>query len=255
MPARGPARKAAAWLAALGLSACAGRTPPPSPPPPTPAPPAATGAPSGAVARDSGAVAKPRPKPRTPRRARVDSVALEAGLVSRHAHVPLAQALARRSGNRLVADRVAVAVVREAQRAKLSPSLVAGVLLIENTPMDTTAVSRAGAVGLMQVMPFHAGTWGCVSAALTELDANVCHGTQVLRNYVRRSGTMHMALRRYNGCRGRYATPSCRRYPARVLRVAGSLRREMLATAAAVNRERAATGGGGAGAMASARAR
>jgi soluble lytic murein transglycosylase-like protein len=182
----------------------------------------------------------------------VDSAALEARLVSRHAHVPLARALARRSGNRLVADRVALAVVREAQRARLSPSLVAGVLLIENTPLDTSAVSHAGAVGLMQVMPFHAGTWGCLSAVLTQLDANICHGTQVLRSYVRRSRTMSTALRRYNGCMGQYATPTCRRYPARVLRTASSLRREMLATAARTGRSR---DGGGVGAMASARAR
>lgn len=238
MNARGTVRRLSVWLAALGLGACASRTPPIEPPPP-------------AVNAPARGAAKSRPK--VPPRVRVDSVALEAGMVSRHAHVPLARALARRSGNRVVADRVALAVVREAQRARLSPSLVAGVLLIENTPLDTSAVSHAGAVGLMQVMPFHAGTLGCLSTQLTELEANICHGTRILRGYVRRSRTMHTALRRYNGCMGQYATPTCRRYPARVLRTASSLRREMLATVARA--ERAPRDGGGVGAMASARAR
>lgn len=227
MPARETALRLVVCLAALALGACAGHKPPTSSPLPATA--------KGAVAAKDTATAKPRP-----RRARVDSAALEARVVSRHAHVPLARALARRTGNHRVADRVALAVVREAQHARLSPSLVAGVLLIENTPLDTVAVSRAGAVGLMQVMPFHAGSLGCASTQLTELDANICHGTRVLRTYVRRSRTLHTALRRYNGCMGQHVTPRCRRYPVRVLRAASSIRREMLVTAAATSKSVAA---------------
>lgn len=167
-----------------------------------------------------------RPQAKRPARKPVDSVSLEQKLIQKQAHAPLAKALARRSGNTAVAERVAAAVVREAQRRRVSPSLVAGVLLVENAPMDTTARSRAGALGLMQVMPFHAGGWGCDSAELRELDANVCHGVGVLQMYLQRNPSVTTALRRYNGCTG------CRRYPARVLRTASSIRREMLTQAA-----------------------
>jgi hypothetical protein len=80
----------------------------------------------------------------------------------------------------------------------------------------------------MQVMPLHAGGWGCESDNLRELDANICHGTRILKRDVRRSSNLNVALRRYNGCVASAATPRCRRYPARVLAAAGRIRREML---------------------------
>jgi soluble lytic murein transglycosylase-like protein len=123
-------------------------------------------------------------------------------------------------------------LTREAAQLKLSPSLLAAVLLIENRALDTSAVSSQGAIGLMQVMPMHAGSYGCGSADLRTLDANICHGARILHTYLRRTGSVPLALRRYNGCvRGRN-TPGCSRYPLRVLRIAGRLRREMLATPA-----------------------
>ncbi|MGH7507930.1 MAG: transglycosylase SLT domain-containing protein [Gemmatimonadales bacterium] len=171
------------------------------------------------------------PKPVRPPAVRIDSAALELAVVRQHAHVPLAMALARRSRKPDVAHRAASAVVREAERLRLSPSLLAAVLLIENAPLDTGAVSSQGAIGLMQIMPFHSGSFGC-QANLLNLEANICHGARLLKNLVRRSGSMHVALRRYNGCvRGRN-TPRCHRYPGRVLRTASRLRREVLVTAA-----------------------
>lgn len=216
---RGSSTRAA--LCALLLAACAESAPAPVPSPLTghARPPAATRRPP--TKRPSPA----RPSPAKPPAKLTDSVHLEQTLIQQRAHVPLARVLARRSGNAAVADRVAAAVVREARRRRVSPSLVAGVLLVENAGMDTTARSRAGAIGLMQVMPFHAGGWGCDSAELSELDANVCHGVGVLQMYLRRNASVTTALRRYNGCSG------CRRYPARVLRTASSIRREMLAQA------------------------
>lgn len=174
-------------------------------------------------ARPAAATA-PRPATTAPR---VDSSRLERELVAREAHLPLARALARRSGNPAVAHRAAEAVVRESRRRGLSPSLVAGVLLVENAPLDTAAVSRAGAIGLMQVMPVHAGSWDCPSAELREVDSSICHGVGVLHMYLRRSGTVSGALKRYNGC-PLSARTGCGRYPGRVLQVAASVRREML---------------------------
>lgn len=198
------------------LVACGGARPAA---PPSPSPTA-----SPAPARLPEPARPPAPAAARPR---VDSARLERELVAREAHLPLARALARRSGNPEVAHRAAEAVVREARRRGLSPSLVAGVLLVENAPLDTSAVSRAGAIGLMQVMPVHAGSWACGSEELREVDSSICHGVGVLQMYLKRSGTVSSALKRYNGCPVTART-GCGRYPVRVLQTAASVRREML---------------------------
>ena len=163
----------------------------------------------------------------------MDSAALELAVTVRLAHQPLARALARRTRNPEVAERAAWAVTREAGRLHMSPSLLAAVLLIENRPLDSTAVSSQGAIGLMQVMPVHAGSYGCGSADLRNVDANICHGARILHIYLLRTRSVTLALRRYNGCVRGANTPRCHRYPVRVLATASRLRREMLATAAA----------------------
>jgi len=159
---------------------------------------------------------------------KVDSLRLETELIKTRSREPLTHVLARRSGNPEVADRAAAAVVFESLRLRLSPSFLAAVLMVENTPMDPTAESGAGAIGLMQVMPVHSGSFGC-PADLQEVEANICHGARLLHMYLRRNKTVQGALRRYNGCVGALVTRSCLRYPARVLRTASRIRREMLA--------------------------
>lgn len=216
---------AAAVVLQAGITACARHGSMPVAPPPAKAVPKTASAPKPAPARKTPPAARP---------ARVDSARLEATLLRRHAHAPLASVLSRRSGNPHIADRAAAAVLSEARRLRLSPSLVAAVLLVENTPMDTTAMSVAGAVGLMQVMPVHGGALGCPSAELREVESNICHGTRVLHMYVKRTRTMRAALRRYNGCVGALTTRRCLRYPARVLHTASRIRREMLAAPAPV---------------------
>jgi soluble lytic murein transglycosylase-like protein len=173
----------------------------------------------------------PRPKPR-PHIRWADSTVLERAVTTRLGYRPLAEVLARRTRRPELADRAALAVVRESRRLKLSPSLLAAVLLIENRALDSAAVSSQGAVGLMQVMPVHAGSYGCASNDLKEIDANICHGARLLSVYVVRSSTLRVALRRYNGCVRGTVTPRCSRYPTRVLATAASVRREMLARAA-----------------------
>ncbi len=237
-------------LAALMLTgtACGAGAPavPASIPEPVAAPPQTSGL------RRQKAVQRPQPKaqeqpqPKAPQRpqpkavpartrtapaARADSAALERAVTRQYAHWPLAIALARRSGNPEVAEQAAAALVREAERLRLSPSLLGAVLLIENTPLDPTAVSSQGAIGLMQVMPVHRGSYGCF-ADLINVETNICHGASILKHMVRRTKSISLALKRYNGCvRGRN-TPRCYRYPVRVLRTASRLRREILLTAA-----------------------
>jgi soluble lytic murein transglycosylase-like protein len=191
--------------------------------------------PKRSVARMSA----PRPAPsrsgppRTaPARPVVDSSALELAVVARFSHRPLALALARRTRNPELANRAAAAVIREAGPLGMSPSVLGAVLLIENRGLDSSAVSGQGAVGLMQVMPMHAGSYGCSSRELREVDANICHGSRLLHRYIKRTGSLQVALRRYNGCVRGTNTPRCERYPARVLRTASGLRRDMLTNAA-----------------------
>ena len=170
---------------------------------------------------------------RPPVKVRVDSAAMERAITKRYTYEPLSLALAKRTRKAELADRVAAAVVYEAERNRISPSLLAAVLLIENAPFDTTAISSQGAVGLMQVMPVHIGGYGCPSRDLNSVEANICHGARILQQNIRRAkGAIPLALKRYNGCvRGRN-TPRCHRYPGRVLRIASKLRHEMLVNAA-----------------------
>jgi hypothetical protein len=175
-------------------------------------------------------------------RTRVDSAALEREVTKRLAHRPLAITLTRRLRNPELADRVAAAVVYEAGRVRMSPSLLAGVLLIENGPADSTAISTQGAIGVMQVMPVHIGSYGCLSGDLLNVEANICHGARLLNSYLRRTKSVEQALRRYNGCVTGRNTPRCHRYPLRVMRTASSVRRETLVNAAKLIEESAEAG-------------
>ena len=212
--------------------------------PARPAPAGTTRARVAAPSRASAASAKapstpartPSPAVRTPKVVRVDSAALEFAVTARLAHAPLARAIARRTRNPAMAERAAWAVTREAGRIRVSPSLLAAVLLIENRQLDSAAVSSQGAIGMMQVMPIHAGSYGCASADLTNLDANICHGARILQLYLTRSRSVTIALRRYNGCVRGANTPRCSRYPARVLQTAARLRHDILASATEADR-------------------
>jgi len=216
----------------LTATACASRMPIVAPGFPVPA---AETPPETQEMQKKAPPAKPRKKTAEPRRTRppavrVDSAALELAVTREYAHGPLALALARRTSNPEMAERAASAVVREAERLRLSPSLLAAVLLIENAPLDSVAVSHQGAIGMMQIMPVHLGSFGC-EADLVNVESNICHGARLLKHLVRRTGSVPVALKRYNGCvRGRN-TPRCYRYPTRVLRTASRLRREVIVSA------------------------
>ena len=93
----------------------------------------------------------------------VDSAALERAVVARFQHHPLARLLMRRTREQAMADRIARAMVEEANYLDVAPSLLTGVLPTENAPLDVDARSSQGAVGLMQVMNFHAGEYNCDS--------------------------------------------------------------------------------------------
>ena len=157
-----------------------------------------------------------------------DSAALERDIVARYAHQPLARLLGSKTREPGMANRIARALVKEAKRLEVEPSLLTGVLLTENTRLEVDAVSSQGAIGLMQVMQFHAGEFDCESDDLRDVEANICHGAHVFGRYLKRTGNVKRALLRYNGCVRGTNTPNCGRYPAKVLRAAHQVRHELL---------------------------
>jgi hypothetical protein len=167
--------------------------------------------------------------PRTPEATSgpTDSATLEREVVARYDHLPLAQILSRRTDPE-IANRAARAIVKESRQLQISPSLLAGVLITENARLEPESVSHRGAIGLMQVMRFHAGVFDCDSDDLRQVEANICHGSRVFAGYLKRTKDVRSALLRYNGCVRSLATQSCRRYPGKVLRAAEHVRRQLL---------------------------
>ena len=118
--------------------------------------------------------------------------------------------------------RVALTLVQEGHRAGVDPRVLASVLLVEDPWLDPDVRSSVGAIGLMQVMPFHAGRWGCGSDDLTDPATNICHGARIFRDYLARAGgDLDKALLAYNGCVRGLNTPNCHSYPSHVYSNAG----------------------------------
>jgi soluble lytic murein transglycosylase-like protein len=191
---------------------------------PVPAPPLAV----GETAPAPLSTPTPAPTP-TPTPTSLDSSLAENRLTAWETRKPLQRYFARFSDDRVVVRRVAKAVALEAKRQNVPASLIAAIVVTENTTLTPDAQSSVGALGLMQVMPMHAGRVGCQSDDLVEIESNVCHGTRILSWNLRRSSSPVAALLRYNGCVKGTNTPDCRQYPVRVLARASRVRQEILA--------------------------
>jgi len=96
---------------------------------------------------------------------------------------------------------------REAHRQGLDPDLVLSLMQVEST-FDRFAVSKAGAQGLMQIMPFWLNEIGRPQDNLSEIETNIRYGTTILAHYIEISDTdLVEALARYNGSKGRLKYP------------------------------------------------
>ncbi len=96
----------------------------------------------------------------------------------------------------------------EAIRAGLDPQLVLAVVQVESN-FRKYAVSRSGARGYMQVMPFWAGLIGNKGDNLFNLRTNFRYGCVILKYYLEREkGDLFRALARYNGSLGRSDYPN-----------------------------------------------
>ncbi|MFP3874423.1 MAG: lytic transglycosylase domain-containing protein [Thiohalophilus sp.] len=96
----------------------------------------------------------------------------------------------------------------EATRAGLWPELVLAVIEVESN-FDRFAISSAGAMGLMQVMPFWLDEIGQPGDNLFDIRTNLRMGCTILKYYLdKENGNLTPALARYNGSYGshRYTT-------------------------------------------------
>jgi soluble lytic murein transglycosylase-like protein len=93
-------------------------------------------------------------------------------------------------------------VHREATRVKLVPELVLAVIEVESR-FDSYAISKSGAQGLMQVMPFWLKEIGHPDDNLIDIITNLRMGCTILKYYMdMEKNNLHNALARYNGSAG-----------------------------------------------------
>ncbi|MEX1031890.1 MAG: lytic transglycosylase domain-containing protein [Cellvibrionaceae bacterium] len=96
---------------------------------------------------------------------------------------------------------------RAATSADLQPEVVLAVIEVESA-FDRFAISRAGAQGIMQVMPFWKHEIGRPDDNLIDLETNLRYGCTILKYYLDKSdGRIAEALARYNGSYGQYWYP------------------------------------------------
>ncbi|MCW5656261.1 MAG: lytic transglycosylase domain-containing protein [Burkholderiaceae bacterium] len=120
----------------------------------------------------------------------------------------MSQRLKRRKSEHATRVEFLEALWYESRRAGLEPELVLGLIQVESG-FRKYAVSRAGAIGYMQVMPFWSRLIGDGDAArLFHMQANLRFGCVILRHYLdMERGDLFLALGRYNGSRGRAEYP------------------------------------------------
>ncbi|CAH1044354.1 transglycosylase SLT domain-containing protein [Halomonas sp. TD01] len=101
---------------------------------------------------------------------------------------------------------------QEARLAGLPPELVLSLIQVESA-FKSDAVSSAGAVGLMQIMPFWIEELGLPMDNLSDPNRNLRYGCTILAHYLAvERGDFTRALARYNGSLGQTW------YPERVLK-------------------------------------
>ncbi len=108
-------------------------------------------------------------------------------------------------------------IMKYAKDNGLDPNLVAA-LIEEESKGDSKLVSRAGAVGLMQIMPYEAGfSWRPHAQVLKNPEANLEWGTHTLSEVIRQAqGRATLAVLAYNSGWDRIHLRSTRLFATRV---------------------------------------
>ncbi len=90
----------------------------------------------------------------------------------------------------------------EASRSGLQPELVLALIEVESH-FDTYAISKSGAQGIMQIMPFWLDEIGRPDDNLIDMKTNLRMGCTILKYYMdMEKNDLHKALARYNGSAG-----------------------------------------------------
>ena len=97
----------------------------------------------------------------------------------------------------------------ETRRAGLDTTMVMGLIQVESA-FRKFAISRVGARGYMQIMPFWSRVIGDGDPSrLFHMQTNIRFGCVILRHYLdRERGDTYLALGRYNGSRGKPQYPN-----------------------------------------------
>jgi soluble lytic murein transglycosylase-like protein len=136
-----------------------------------------------------------------------DSAPLTSAFSSKLDEVNWLSAMSPRLDTRIRDHKTRIAFLKsvhyEATRAGLDPQLVLGLIQVESG-FKKYAVSRAGARGFMQVMPFWARLVGAKGDDLFDMRKNIRYGCVILRHYLNlEKGDLYRALGRYNGSLGK----------------------------------------------------
>lgn len=124
----------------------------------------------------------------------------------------MSQRLAKRMPDPAKRIELLKLVHHEATRADLEPGLVLAVIEVESN-FDRWAISRVGAQGLMQIMPFWLKEIGHPDDNLFHVSTNLRMGCTILKYYLdMEKGNLVRALGRYNGSLGSF------KYPDKVLK-------------------------------------
>ena len=98
-------------------------------------------------------------------------------------------------------------VHRTSRQVGVPPEFVLAVIQIESA-FDRFAISRVGAQGMMQIMPFWKNELGREDDNLMDIPTNLKYGCTILKYYLEKAdGNWAEALARYNGSYGEYWYP------------------------------------------------
>ena len=96
----------------------------------------------------------------------------------------------------------------EANKAGLAPELVLAVINVESN-FNRWAISKVGAQGLMQIMPFWLSEFPQAGDNLFDIRTNLRLGCTILKHYLEKEkGDRQRALARYNGSLGKAWYPN-----------------------------------------------
>jgi len=120
----------------------------------------------------------------------------------------MSKRLRKRMPDKTYREGFLTSVHYEATRAGLDPQLVLSLIQVESA-FKKYAVSRVGARGYMQVMPFWVKAIGNAEHNLFNLRLNLRYGCTILRHYLDiERGNLFRALGRYNGSLGKAKYPN-----------------------------------------------